>query len=70
MERQVAGTRYRYSTHYFEVDELNVHALMPTGKDAVAIFRATQPGTCTFYCHPHANKATGQGMLGTLIVAP
>ena len=29
-----------------------------------------KPGTYTFYCHPHANKATGQGMVGRLIVTP
>jgi plastocyanin len=57
-------------THYFDIDELNVHAPIPTGKDGVAIFKPTQPGTYTFYCHPHADKATGQGMVGTLIVAP
>jgi plastocyanin len=58
------------ATHYFDIDEFNVHALIPAGKSNVVLFRPTQPGTYTFYCHPHANKANGTGMIGTLIVAP
>ena len=27
-------------------------------------------GTYTFYCVLHANKATGQGMVGKLVVTP
>jgi plastocyanin len=57
-------------THYFDIDELNVHAPIPTDKDGVALFQPTHPGTYTFYCHPHADKATGQGMVGTLVVVP
>jgi plastocyanin len=58
------------STHYLDIDELNVHAIMPTGKPNLALFKPTQPGTYTFYCHPHANKDTGEGMVGKLIVEP
>ncbi len=58
------------STHYLDIDEFNVHALMPAGKSNVAIFKPTRPGTYTFYCHPHADKAAGTGMVGTLIVEP
>ena len=58
------------STHYLDIDELNVHALMPAGKSNVAMFKPTQPGTYTFYCHPHADKAARTGMVGTLIVEP
>jgi plastocyanin len=56
------------STHYLDIDELNVHAIMPAGKSNVALFAPTEPGRYTFYCHPHADKATGEGMVGTLIV--
>jgi plastocyanin len=58
------------STHYLDIDELNVHALMPAGKSNVALFKPTQPGTYTFYCRPHADKASRAGMVGTLIVEP
>jgi plastocyanin len=58
------------TTHYLDIDELNVHALIPPGKSNVALFKPTQPGTYTFYCHPHADKAARAGMVGTLIVAP
>jgi plastocyanin len=57
-------------THYLDIDELNVHAFIPAGKSNVALFKPTQPGTYTFYCHPHANKAARTGMVGTLIVEP
>jgi plastocyanin len=56
--------------HFFDLDDFNVHAPMPAGRTGIAIFRPTEPGTYTFYCAPHFNKATGQGMKGTLIVAP
>jgi plastocyanin len=58
------------TTHHFDLDEFNVHALMPAGKSNVALFKPTQPGTYTFYCQPHADKATGEGMVGTLVVEP
>ena len=56
--------------HSFDVDEFNVHAAMPGGKPSLALFTPTKPGTYTFYCALHYNKQTGQGMKGTLIVAP
>ena len=58
------------NTHYLDIDEFNVHALIPPGKSNVALFRPTQPGTYTFYCHPHADKAARAGMVGTLVVEP
>lgn len=58
------------STHYLDIDEFNVHAIMPADKSNVAIFKPTQPGTYTFYCRPHADKAARTGMVGTLIVEP
>ncbi len=58
------------TTHHLDIDEFNVHALMPAGKSNVALFKPTQPGTYTFYCAPHADKAAGEGMVGTLIVEP
>jgi plastocyanin len=54
--------------HSFDVDELSVHAPIPVGQSGVAIFRPSAPGTYTFYCAPHFDKASGQGMKGTLIV--
>lgn len=57
-------------THYFEVDEFNVHAPIPPGETSLALFKPTKPGTYTFYCTPHSNKATGEGMVGKLIVEP
>ena len=56
--------------HSFDVDELNVHADMPSGNLGLALFTPTKLGTYTFYCALHYNKETGQGMKGTLIVAP
>src|SRR5262245_40059286 len=56
--------------HSFDVDELNVHAPMPGGKPSLALFTPTTPGSYTFYCALHYNKQTGQGMKGTLVVAP
>jgi plastocyanin len=58
------------TTHYLDIDEFNVHALIPAGKSNVALFKPTQPGTYTFYCHPHGDKAANTGMVGTLIVEP
>lgn len=58
--------------HFFDIDELNVHAPMPPGKSSVAIFTPTTPGTYTFYCSPHSNKDAEnpeeRGMVGTIIV--
>lgn len=54
--------------HNFDLDEFNVHAVMPAGDQGLALFKPLQPGTYTFYCAPHYNKATGEGMKGTLIV--
>jgi heme/copper-type cytochrome/quinol oxidase subunit 2 len=56
--------------HSFDVDELNVHVAMPSDGESLALFTANAPGTYTFYCAPHYNKATRQGMHGTLIVEP
>jgi heme/copper-type cytochrome/quinol oxidase subunit 2 len=57
-------------THGFAVDELGVNAVMPAGAESLALFRPTTPGTYTFYCPPHYDKASGTGMYGTLIVEP
>jgi plastocyanin len=54
--------------HSFDVDELGVHAPIPVGQGGMALFRPTAPGNYTFYCAPHYDKASGQGMKGTLIV--
>jgi plastocyanin len=54
--------------HSFDVDELNVHVAFGAGKDGLALFKPTTPGSYTFYCAPHYNKQTGEGMKGVLIV--
>ena len=56
--------------HSFDIDELNVHALIPTGESSLALFKPTKAGTYTFYCAPHYDKASGEGMHGILIVEP
>jgi uncharacterized cupredoxin-like copper-binding protein len=58
------------ASHSFDVDELNVHALMPGNKNSLALFKPTKPGSYTFYCSipGHYDKASGEGMHGTLIV--
>jgi uncharacterized cupredoxin-like copper-binding protein len=58
------------ASHSFDVDELNVHALMPGGQSSLALFKPAAPGTYTFYCGipGHYDKASGEGMHGTLIV--
>jgi heme/copper-type cytochrome/quinol oxidase subunit 2 len=58
------------TAHYFEIDEFNVRALMPPGESNLALFTPTQPGEYRFYCAPHANKETGEGMVGMLVVEP
>lgn len=54
--------------HSFDIDEFDIHALLPVGESGVAVFQPTTPGTYTFYCAPHYNKQTDEGMHGTLIV--
>jgi plastocyanin len=54
--------------HSFDIDELNVHAPMPAGKPALALFTPTTLGTYTFYCGVPGH--TEAGMVGTLVVEP
>lgn len=54
--------------HAFVVDELGVNAPLLAGRNSLALFKPTRPGTYTFYCTPHYNRVTGEGMHGTLIV--
>lgn len=56
------------SGHSFDVDELGIHAAMPANGEGLALFTAEKPGSYTFYCAPHYDKASGKGMHGTLIV--
>lgn len=56
------------ASHSFDIDELGVHAPMAAGQTSFALFKPTTPGTYTFYCAPHFDKASGQGMKGTLVV--
>jgi plastocyanin len=70
---QLTGLRLENSdaaAHSFDVDELDIHVAMPGSSESVALFKAATPGTYTFYCAPHYDKATGRGMRGTLIVEP
>jgi uncharacterized cupredoxin-like copper-binding protein len=56
------------SAHSFDIDALKVHAPMPAGKPALALFTPTAPGTYMFYCDVPGH--TEAGMVGTLIVEP
>ncbi|HEV2148337.1 MAG TPA: cupredoxin domain-containing protein [Longimicrobiaceae bacterium] len=58
------------ASHSFDLDEADVHVLMPPGETALAVFTAPEPGTYTFYCAPHYDRGSGKGMKGTLIVEP
>lgn len=58
------------ATHSFDIDELNVHAPILPNQTSLALFKPTQPGIYTFYCAPHYDKSSGEGMKGTLIVEP
>ena len=55
-------------THYFDIDEMNVHVPMPSGKPALALFTPSAPGSYTFYCHVPGHRESG--MVGTLVVEP
>jgi plastocyanin len=61
---------YDPEAHYLDIDELDVHTPIAPGKTSIAIFTPATPGTFLFYCHPHADKTTGEGMVGTLVVEP
>jgi uncharacterized cupredoxin-like copper-binding protein len=54
--------------HFFDIDELNVHVGMPSGKPAIALFKPSTPGTYTFYCSVPGHREAG--MVGTLVVEP
>jgi plastocyanin len=54
--------------HSFDINDFNVHAPMPAGKPALALFTPSQPGTYTFYCGIPGHMEAG--MVGKLIVAP
>ena len=54
--------------HSLDIDELGVHAPMPSGKTSLAIFKADTPGQYVFYCAVGAHRQAG--MVGTLIVEP
>ena len=54
--------------HFLDIDEFDVHVTMRADESALATFHPLQPGTYTFYCHPHADKGARTGMVGTLIV--
>lgn len=54
--------------HAFEIDEFNVHVLLPGSETANLTFTPTEPGTYTFYCGVYGHREAG--MVGTLVVAP
>jgi heme/copper-type cytochrome/quinol oxidase subunit 2 len=51
--------------HSFNIDEFDVHVSIPPGKTGLALFRASTPGSYTFYC-----GLPGHHESGTLIVEP
>jgi plastocyanin len=55
-------------SHSFDIDEFNVHTLLPAGATSLALFTASTPGTYTFYCSIPGHREAG--MVGTLIVEP
>jgi plastocyanin len=55
-------------SHSFDIDELNVHTLLPAGATSLALFTPSTPGTYTYYCGIPGH--TEAGMVGTLIVEP
>jgi plastocyanin len=56
------------NSHSFDIDEFDVHALMPVGAPALALFTPSTPGSYTFYCGIPGHREAG--MVGTLIVEP
>jgi uncharacterized cupredoxin-like copper-binding protein len=54
--------------HDFDIDELDIHVPMPSGKPVLALFTPTAPGSYTFYCHIPGHREAG--MVGTLVVEP
>ncbi|MDX1612770.1 MAG: cupredoxin domain-containing protein [Candidatus Promineifilaceae bacterium] len=58
------------TAHSFDIDELDIHAPMPSEEPGLALFEPTEPGVYRFYCGipGHANLETGTGMIGTLVV--
>lgn len=53
--------------HSFDIDALDVHVSMPSGKEALALFMApAAPGTYEFYCGVPGHREAG--MVGTLVV--
>jgi plastocyanin len=54
--------------HSFDIDELGIHVSMPPDKPALALFKASTPGTYAFYCAIPGHREAG--MAGTLIVEP
>lgn len=56
------------TSHSFDIDELNVHALMPASATSLALFTPSTPGSYTFYCSLPGHREAG--MDGTLIVEP
>ncbi len=54
--------------HSFDIDDLNVHVPVASGKQGVILFTPTQPGSYTFYCGVPGHREAG--MVGTLIVEP
>jgi nitrite reductase (NO-forming) len=55
-------------SHGFDIDELNIHTLLPAGATSLALFTPSTPGSYTFYCSIPGHREAG--MVGTLIVEP
>ena len=55
----------------YQAAQIAILSLVFTTVGALLFWRKpTEPGTYTFYCRPHADKAARTGMVGTLIVEP
>lgn len=54
--------------HAFDIDEFDIHALLPAKATFDATFTPAEPGRYTFYCGSPGHAAAG--MTGTLVVEP
>lgn len=66
---QTVAVRYMNagsSPHAFDLDELDVHVPVPSGRTNEVLFTPTEPGTYVFYCGVPGHRDAG--MTGMLVV--
>jgi uncharacterized cupredoxin-like copper-binding protein len=52
--------------HSFDLDSLDIHALLPANSTTAVVIHPSGPGTLSFYCSVHGHRAAG--MVGTITV--